>query len=96
MQMPDIRSCDVEECAYNKKHQCHALAITVGDQKGAMCDTFWSEKESQCDGGDPSQSGHVGACHMSNCRHNDRLECSASCISVGHKQDHADCLTYAR
>lgn len=95
MQMPDIKSCEVDECAYNKSHKCHALAITVGDAKGAMCDTFWSQKKSQCDGGDQSQMGHVGACHMSGCKHNESLECSASSITVGQKQDQADCLTYA-
>jgi hypothetical protein len=94
MKMPNIKSCSVEDCAYNKQQQCHALAITVGDENGAMCDTYWSKSKSQSEGGDPSRAGSVGACHIGDCKYNERLECSADKISVGPGQDKADCLTF--
>ncbi|MFF4771617.1 DUF1540 domain-containing protein [Microtetraspora fusca] len=58
----------------------------------AHCDTFFSVPSK---GGDPSVTGRVGACKMSDCRHNVQLECQASGIVVGYAQDAADCLTYA-
>ena len=36
----------------------------------------------------------VGACHRTDCSHNDNLECGAGSISVGPGADAADCLTY--
>jgi hypothetical protein len=96
MNMPNVNKCEVAECAYNKDHRCHALAITVGDEKGAMCDTYWSRSKSSTDGGDPMRVGQVGACHMSDCEYNERLECSARGVTIGPEGDAADCLTYER
>ena len=92
MEMPVVTECAVESCAYNRNRDCHALAITVGDVRHAHCDTFFT---SSAKGGDPSTSGRVGACKMSDCQHNVGFECRASGITVGHKHDEADCLTYA-
>ena len=39
--------------------------------------------------------GHVGACHLSDCRYNDALECRAEGIRNGPRQAAADCLTYS-
>ena len=36
----------------------------------------------------------VGECHRSDCRHNEKLECTASGVRVGAGADAADCLTY--
>ena len=94
MEMPSIYSCEVTECAYNKDKMCHALGITIGDSQGPMCDTFLDRSQVQCEGGDPEQVGHVGACRMSDCVYNERLECSAGDIAVGHEGRKIDCLTY--
>lgn len=91
MQMPKILNCDVTECSYNKKSECHAIAITVGGLHPA-CDTFIAGKTK---GGIPEMTGGVGACKMENCRFNNKLECSASGINVKHHSDHADCQTFS-
>ncbi|OQA04128.1 MAG: hypothetical protein BWY69_00098 [Planctomycetes bacterium ADurb.Bin401] len=96
MQMPHVQTCDMTDCAYNKHNQCHASAITVGDAEtnSAMCDTFWSKSQSSCKAGDPTQMGHVGACRMSECMYNDRLQCAAAGVTVGHKSEKACCMTF--
>jgi hypothetical protein len=71
------------------------MAITVGDEKAAMCDTFWPRKETKVKAGDPTQTGHVGACRMSDCMYNDRLQCAAEGITVGHKSESPQCLTFS-
>ncbi|MFE9168728.1 DUF1540 domain-containing protein [Streptomyces kebangsaanensis] len=96
MEMPVVNECAAENCAYNRERACHALAITVGDTAGvvvrhAHCDTFTT---SQTKGGDPSVTGRVGACKMSDCRHNSELECRAPGITVGYRQTEVECLTY--
>ncbi len=60
-----------------------------GDQ--AACGTFI---DIGGQGGLSKTLARVGACHRSDCTHNDNLECSASSISVGPGADAADCLTY--
>lgn len=40
MKMPVVNSCEAEACAYNTDSTCRALAITVGNQPSAYCDTF--------------------------------------------------------
>ena len=41
MQISRIDSCEVTDCPYNQKKQCHALAITVGGPEAcACCDTY--------------------------------------------------------
>lgn len=92
MEMPVVSECGVEACSYNRDRACHALAITVGNALHAHCDTFFHTSSK---GGDPAAIGHVGACKMSDCTHNIDLECQAPEIVVGHRQDEADCLTYA-
>ena len=93
MDMPVVNSCQVDACAYNDRHTCHALAITVGNSGSqAQCDTFFA---ADVQGGDPGSVGHVGACKMGDCQHNVQLECQASAIAVGLLQNQADCLTYA-
>lgn len=94
MQMPHVQTCDMTDCDYNKHKQCHAMAITVGDEQNAMCDTFWSTKGMKTKAGDPTQMGHVGACRMSPCIYNDRLQCAAEGITVGHREQEPMCLTF--
>lgn len=91
MDMSKIAKCSVNQCAYNKDQQCHALAITVGDEKSPMCDTFLPSSQK---GGDMGTSGKVGACKVSVCKYNESLECNAGQIEVGVKQNTAFCLTF--
>ncbi|MEU7564608.1 DUF1540 domain-containing protein [Streptomyces fradiae] len=92
MDMPVINECAVEDCAYNRDRACHALAITVGDTRNPQCDTFFTSRNK---GGDPSNTGRVGACKVSSCRHNTDYECRAPGITVGYQQSEVDCLTFA-
>ncbi len=92
MEMPVVNACQVESCVYNRDRACHALAITVGDARLAMCDTFFT---APTEGGDPDVTGKVGACKMAACRHNSRFECQAPGIEVGPNHEAAECLTFA-
>ncbi|SFD76250.1 DUF1540 domain-containing protein [Streptomyces aidingensis] len=91
-EMPAVNACAVQECAYNREGDCHALAITVGDSRHPHCDTFLGTGP---EGGEPGATGRVGACKMADCRHNNRLECHAPGITVGYRQSEVDCLTYS-
>lgn len=91
MEMPAVQECTVDACAYNRDRACHALAITVGDARHAQCDTFFTASSK---GGDPSTTGRVGACKMSDCRHNEQFECRAPGVNVGYVQDGVYCTTY--
>lgn len=93
MKMPKISACDVTDCAYNRDQQCHATAITVGDDTHPMCDTFFPASEK---GGDETGIGHVGACKVSECKFNTKLECQAPGIRVGYKENEPDCLTFSQ
>jgi hypothetical protein len=89
MQLPIISTCSVEGCSYNHDHDCHAAAITITG--GTTCGTYVST------GSDAGvvDHGQVGACHRSDCVHNDKLECQAESVSIGPGHDPADCLTFA-
>lgn len=92
MKMPKVSECSVASCAYNKSKQCHALAITIGDDIHPRCDTF-------CTCGDKAgeaRSSQVGACKVAICKFNVNLECHAKSITVGSGSDEADCLTFCR
>ena len=41
IEMPDVRHCQVETCAYNAEDGCRARAITVGAGTVPACDTFF-------------------------------------------------------
>ncbi len=92
MKMPEVKMCSVESCAYNTRKACHAMAITVGEPDGdPSCDTFF---EADRHGGVMDMTAGVGACKLSDCKHNKDYECSAPSITVGMKKNQADCLTY--
>ena len=94
MKMSPVRECGATDCAYNENKICHALAITVGGPTGIpYCDTYTSSDEQ---GGDSDASAGVGACKVSSCVYNDRLECNASKIDVGFQQNKVACLTFER
>lgn len=90
MKMPKVTECDATQCAYNVDRNCHALAITVGDDR-PRCDTYM---RSSSKGGDGKSIAGVGACKVSHCVFNRQLECRATDIHVGPGQDEADCLTF--
>jgi hypothetical protein len=91
MDMPQVARCQVRECAYNSSGACHALAITVGDENTAKCDTFFAIPQK---GGDPQAVGRVGACKVTACLYNDMLECQAASITVDMPNGEADCMTF--
>ena len=87
--LPQVKECSVTSCSYNADAGCHAGAITIaGDH--AHCGTF---VEISFRAG-TERTGLVGACHRTDCRFNDKLECSAASVRVGAGADVADCLTY--
>ena len=88
--LPPVQECSVGSCGYNAESTCHAGAITVGGDH-AHCGTF---VEIGFRAG-LERTGQVGACHRSECRHNEALECTASAVRVGKGADAADCLTYS-
>lgn len=95
MKMPKITQCDVNECAYNTNNICHALAITVGDGTHPRCDTFCEMAAMHA--GDKRATGNVGACKITICKFNEKLECQASSIRVSHHSKNcADCMTFEK
>jgi len=91
MEMSKVLDCNVEPCAYNLKGQCHAFAITVGDEKCPACDT---EITSDRKAGVADATSGVGACKVADCIYNQSLECAAGGIHVVVHGSHADCGTY--
>ncbi len=91
IEMPEVSTCQVTECAYNANATCHARAITVGDGSIAQCDTFLPAGASRSR---VAPEAGVGACKVSGCRHNRDLECFADAIQVGYASDEARCLTF--
>jgi Domain of Unknown Function (DUF1540) len=89
MEIPKVLACSVNECAFNRDKECHALAINVGGHHPA-CDTFTNHGHKA--GGNENMG--VGACKVSHCKFNKSLMCSAPGITVGHHEHHADCKTY--
>ncbi len=92
MSMSKISDCEVTDCSYNQDKKCHTMAITVGDSKCALCDTYVQAKMK---GGEQSTIGGVGACKADSCKYNKDLECNAGMIHVGFHQNHAECTTYS-
>lgn len=92
IEMPLVKKCSADECAYNIANNCHARAITIGDSIHPACDTF-------LDGGHhtklASQIAGIGACKTAGCKFNDDLECIADSIQVGMVRSEANCMTYA-
>ena len=88
--LPTVQECSVGSCSYNSESTCHAGAITIGGDH-AHCGTF---VEISFRAG-VERTGMVGACHRSECRYNEKLECTAASVRVGAGADVADCLTYS-
>ena len=91
LEMPAVRACNVEACAYNVDMGCHARAITIGDGIHPGCDTFLGGDVGHTHSG--SIAG-VGACKVSGCRHNADFECTAENINVGIEGGTVNCMTF--
>lgn len=89
--MPSVTACTIGDCAYNIGNACHALAITIGEGKHPLCDTFFNSLMR----GGANETAGVGACKVTACRHNREFECSAPDIRVGGANYHGSCLTFA-
>lgn len=89
--LPAVHECSAAGCSYNHETECHAGAVTITGADGA-CGTFI---DLGVDGGLTKSVAKVGACHRTECAHNNDLECGAESIRVGPGADAADCLTYA-
>jgi len=91
MEMSEVTKCFVEDCAYNTDNCCHTIAITVGDGSNPQCDTFC---QSSIPGGKAGCVAGIGACKVSVCKFNANLECTASGVSIGYKDNEPDCLSF--
>jgi len=89
--MPFVKSCTINECAYNKNEVCHARAITIGDGIHPGCDTSFLgiKTRTRANG-----VAGVGACKVTNCKFNSDLECDADSIAVSMKNNTIQCMTY--
>lgn len=91
IEVPEVQRCEVSECAYNRQNACHALAITVGDLTGHLCDTSISMgRHTQHKG-----TAGIGACRAVDCIHNDDFECQADGVRIGMPGGQAECTTFS-
>ncbi len=91
--MPLIVSCTGSECAYNRNLTCNAMAVTIGADREAVCDTFYRTERKVAH---PDAVSFVGACKMEGCRFNRNLECTAySGVSLVGDHGRVRCHTYA-
>ena len=91
MEMSKVRKCEVSDCAYNMGDICHTMAITVGDGMNPRCDTFC---QLGIRGGKASFLAGVGACKVAGCTYNTDLECAATEVCIGYKDDEPNCMTF--
>ncbi len=92
IEMPQVRRCNVNECAYNREQACHARAITIGDSTVPMCDTFFQSSTHAM----ARNIAGVGSCKVSSCSHNQDFECNAENINVDHSEAKILCMTFER
>ena len=92
--MPLVSMCDVEECAFNRNQTCHALVITIDDERTrcAVCGIYvkTNRKAEVMDA-----TGRVGVCNAQGCIYNSGFECTAYYISIGLHEGHADCKKFS-
>ena len=91
LEMPEVNTCEVSQCAYNLDNTCNARAITIGDGEHAQCDTFFNSSPHT----KGRHSAGVGACKVVGCSYNTDYECQANDISIGMVNNEAMCLTYS-
>jgi len=91
IEMPQVAKCEVTRCVYNLKDGCHARAITVGDKKSALCDTFFDASPHN----KRRDVAGVGACKVTACSNNRDYECQADAVQIGFRDNRAICMTFA-
>jgi len=91
MRMAKVKGCDAEECAYNIKNKCHAIAITVGGKSIPKCDTLVIAAKQ---GGLLNMTAGVGACKVENCQFNKSFMCIAKSIRVKVNTLLPECVTF--
>lgn len=90
--MPMIVSCSGSDCSYNSNSTCNAMAVTIGERREAVCDTYYRTDHKIAY---PDTTSFVGACKMENCRFNRNLECTAySGVSLLGTNGHVLCNTF--
>ncbi len=72
-------------------NNCHAKAITVGDEANPGCDTYF---DTNLHTHESKRIAGVGACKMDDCQFNNDFECAADGVSVGMVDGKINCLTY--
>lgn len=88
--VPEVKTCKVTECYYNRDNECRAHGITVGSEE-PICETFMQSSQHSNKQG----AGDVGACHVNQCTYNDQLYCHAcDDIVVDMKDNNAFCMTF--
>jgi hypothetical protein len=92
IEMPLVKKCEADACAYNTGHRCHAKAITIGDGDRPGCDTFF---ENTSHTRLVTLTAGVGACKVVACRFNRDYECGAESIEVGFVANEARCRTFS-
>jgi hypothetical protein len=90
IEMPLVKNCSVQECAFNTDQYCHAKAITIGDGSNPACDTFFEHASHAT----KNRNAGVGACKVESCQFNKNFDCTAVDISVGEIANTVRCLTY--
>lgn len=91
IEMPIVKKCSANQCAYNVSQNCRAKAITIGDVSHPGCDTFFASLNRTQEN---KRIAGVGACKISECLYNEDFECAAQSISVGQALDGVRCLTF--
>ena len=91
LDMALVSQCEVEQCGYNVSRNCHAKAITIGDDLNPGCDTYF---QCQSHSLETKRIAGVGACKISTCQSNNDFECTAKNISVGYTGGEVKCLTF--
>lgn len=93
MEMAKINECNMNDCSYNMENKCHTMAITVGEEDCASCDTY---AHKSMKGGEMSMIAGVGACKVEACSHNQALECTMQNVQIGAHNSHADCMSFSQ
>jgi hypothetical protein len=92
MEMSKIKECNMDDCSYNMDNKCHTMAITVGEEDQASCETYAHKSML---GGDLNMIAGVGACKVDSCSHNQALECTMQNVQMGSHNNHADCMSFS-
>jgi hypothetical protein len=90
MEMTEIKDCAVKDCAFNAGNQCHALGINIGSMT-PKCDTFVPMNGQH---GDMESIGGVGACKVTYCINNNKLQCKLSAITIKMHSSEPECMSF--